>query len=140
MMDAILHDIRNKLGPLFKCEVKYKELPEDGSQAIGMRITTPFTYPDGDNIDVFVFDKDGYYLVTDLGETMRWIRTLNVKLQPDNIVFDLLRDSWDIDLNNGSFGYKYNITQLFYGITHMIQVIIQFTAIVYNTDQETEHG
>ena len=38
------------------------------------RIRTPFLYPDGDNIDLFCKHEDGLITVTDLAETVRWLR------------------------------------------------------------------
>ncbi|MBF8378466.1 DUF1828 domain-containing protein [Alicyclobacillus mali] len=36
-----------------------------------VQIRTPFTYPDGDVIDVFVIDTQDLLRVTDMGETLR---------------------------------------------------------------------
>lgn len=38
------------------------------------RIRTPYLYPDGDNIDVFCKTQGRAVLVSDLGETTRWLR------------------------------------------------------------------
>lgn len=38
------------------------------------RIQTPYLYPDGDNIDVFCKRQGDRIVVTDLGETTRWLR------------------------------------------------------------------
>jgi Domain of unknown function DUF1828 len=40
-----------------------------------VRIRTPFLYPDGDVIDLFVTEQKGTMTITDLGETMRWLRS-----------------------------------------------------------------
>lgn len=42
------------------------------------RIRTPYLYPDGDNIDVFCKTMGDVTLVTDLGETTRWLRMQTV--------------------------------------------------------------
>lgn len=42
------------------------------------RIRTPYLYPDGDNIDVFCKPQGDLTLVTDLGETSRWLRMQTV--------------------------------------------------------------
>lgn len=39
------------------------------------RIRTPYLYPDGDNIDLFLKPVGDVVTVTDLGETSRWLRT-----------------------------------------------------------------
>ena len=48
------------------------------------RIRTPFLYPDGDIIDLFLQYKDGQFTLTDLGETIRWLKmqTLAPKRSP----------------------------------------------------------
>jgi hypothetical protein len=56
--------LSEKLGSLFSY-----------SQVNGFtRIRTPFLYPDGDVIDLFLQEKNESMTVTDLGETMRWLR------------------------------------------------------------------
>lgn len=42
------------------------------------RIRTPYLYPDGDHIDVFCKPQGELTLVTDLGETTRWLRMQTV--------------------------------------------------------------
>ena len=39
-----------------------------------IRIQTPFLYPDGDIIDIFFQGEGNTGTLTDLGETMRWLR------------------------------------------------------------------
>lgn len=53
------------LGELFSC------LPQGEHD----RWRTPLLYPDGDNIDLFVRVSDGVTIVSDLGETLRWLRS-----------------------------------------------------------------
>lgn len=68
-MSAILcDDLRQGIGPLFTCT----------EQDRYVRVRTPFYYPDGDVIDVFVRRDDGAVTVTDLGETTRWLRMQTV--------------------------------------------------------------
>ena len=42
------------------------------------RIRTPYLYPDGDNIDLFVQRQGDVITITDLGETTRWLRMQTV--------------------------------------------------------------
>ena len=39
-----------------------------------IRIRTPFLYPDGDVIDLFYKEDGEYVVLTDLGETLGWLR------------------------------------------------------------------
>ncbi len=56
------------LGQLFTCS------PHGDYQ----RIRTPYLYPDGDNIDVFCKPQGDLVVVSDLGETTRWLRMQTV--------------------------------------------------------------
>ncbi len=42
------------------------------------RVRTPFLYPDGDVVDVFVVERDGRLEVTDFGEALGWLRLQTV--------------------------------------------------------------
>ena len=56
--------IGQNLGALFTC-----------TQTNGYtRVRTPFLYPDGDVIDIFLKEQNGNVTVSDLGETLRWLR------------------------------------------------------------------
>lgn len=55
--------------PLFECSPGAKE---------GVRLRTPFLYPDGGVIDVFVLQRDGRLEVTDFGEALGWLRMQSV--------------------------------------------------------------
>lgn len=67
-MTAICTQLSAGLGELFQCEQKGEYV----------RIRTPFLYPDGDVIDVFCKQSNGSFTVSDLGETLRWLKTQNV--------------------------------------------------------------
>lgn len=61
-------DIIRDLGSLFIC-----------SQVNGYtRVRTPFLYPDGDVIDLFLKEQSGVMTVSDLGETLRWLRAQRI--------------------------------------------------------------
>jgi hypothetical protein len=58
--------IAAQLGDLFVCSANDPYI----------RIRTPFLYPDGDVIDLFLRPQQGEkMLLTDLGESLRWLRT-----------------------------------------------------------------
>lgn len=56
--------IGDGLPPLFRCEPHGEYL----------RVRTPYLYPDGDNIDLYLREQGSVTVVTDLGETSRWLR------------------------------------------------------------------
>lgn len=64
----ICQEFSNGLAALFVCQ------PHGEYQ----RIRTPYLYPDGDNIDVFCKPQGEMTLVSDLGETARWLRMQTV--------------------------------------------------------------
>jgi len=70
----ICQDFSEGLGALFTCE-RHGEY---------QRIRTPYLYPDGDSIDVFCRLRNGVVVVSDLGETTRWLRmqTISPKRSP----------------------------------------------------------
>lgn len=43
-----------------------------------IKVKTPYLYPDGDVIDIFVKYKDSGFILTDLGETIRWLLTHSI--------------------------------------------------------------
>jgi Domain of unknown function DUF1828 len=74
--------LTDKLGALFECK-PHKEF---------VRVRTPFLYPDGGVIDVFVRMHDGYFTVTDLGEALGWLRLQTVSAQRSPKQQRLLQD------------------------------------------------
>ncbi len=65
---TICEEFIGGLGELFTCSQHGEYL----------RIRTPYLYPDGDNIDLFCKTEDDITLVSDLGETTRWLRMQTV--------------------------------------------------------------
>jgi len=64
MMKLTCQRVAEQVGMLFTCS--------EVNQFI--RIRTPFLYPDGDIIDVFLKENGDHIILTDLGETLRWLR------------------------------------------------------------------
>ena len=63
-MNTVCELITEQMGLLYTCS------PADQY----IRIQTPFLYPDGDIIDIFFQGEGNTGTLTDLGETMRWLR------------------------------------------------------------------
>lgn len=68
MMQTPCEQIARDMGELFECS------PLNGYT----RIRTPYLYPDGDVIDLFLADSQGIPTLTDLGQTLGWLRTQTV--------------------------------------------------------------
>jgi hypothetical protein len=67
-------DLQRTMGELFTC----------APQGEFQRVRTPYLYPDGDNIDLFLKTTGDVTTVSDLGETLRWLRsqTLSPRRSP----------------------------------------------------------
>lgn len=63
-----------------------------------VRIRTPFLYPDGDVIDIYLQEKDGQRTLTDLGDTLGWLRGQTIAGKKTDKQESLLQD---ICLNHG---------------------------------------
>lgn len=55
--------IASTMGDLFECEPVNQYV----------RIRTPFLYPDGDSVEIYLAEEDSNLTLTDLGETLRWL-------------------------------------------------------------------
>ena len=67
-MSSPCQELAKNVGTLFVCS-EFKDF---------IRITTPFIYPDGDVIDIFYRKIDRGFILTDLGETIRWLESQSV--------------------------------------------------------------
>lgn len=86
-------EIVGGLGALFSC-----------SEINGYtRVRTPFLYPDGDVIDLFLKSKDGVTTISDLGETSRWLRMQSLSPKRSPKQSKLLED---VCLNHGLEFYR----------------------------------
>jgi hypothetical protein len=71
-MDDFCSLIQRMLGGAFTCKpIGYH-----------VRIRTSYTYPDGDYIDVFVKQCNDDIVISDLGETMRWLIGSGISHRP----------------------------------------------------------
>ncbi len=91
--ERICRQLIESLPLLFTCEEKGEYV----------RIRTPYLYPDGDIIDLFCKEEDSVIVVSDLGETGRWLRMQSVssKRTPKQQAF-----IDDICLNHGVEFYR----------------------------------
>lgn len=96
MKPASLHEfLQGTLGESFECSL---------TQLRAVQVRTPFLYPDGDLIDVFVEPRDSCFLVTDYGETWGQIQMQSFS---DELSWDQERmgkkicKRWGIELDRG---------------------------------------
>ena len=87
--------LQEVLGPNFECSVTHLE---------AVQVRTPFLYPDGDLIDVYIESQDSRYLITDYGETWGQVQ---VQSFSDKFSWEQKRYAekickrWGIALNRG---------------------------------------
>ena len=77
----------------------------------GVRIRTPFLYPDGGVVDVFVVETNRGYEVTDFSEAVGWLRmqTINGKLLPrQRILIDDIGQTLGTEFKKGEIIYRCN--------------------------------
>ncbi len=68
--ENLCEELGKGLSTLFQCSPAPQK---------GIRVRTPFMYPDGGIVDVFV-DRDAHgYLVTDFGDALGWLRNQTIK-------------------------------------------------------------
>lgn len=79
------------------------ELFECNSQGKYWRIRTPYLYPDGDRLDLFTKQDDDILTLTDLGETLRWLKMQTISMRRTAKQNALIED---ICLNHGIEFYK----------------------------------
>ena len=87
--------LQNNFSALFECV----EAPQEG-----VLIHTPFMYPDGGIVDVFVIERNGQYIITDHGDALGWLSIQSVQdnLSPEqwSLVNDICR-TLGVELNRG---------------------------------------
>ncbi len=93
-MSELCSSLGAEMGELFTC----------AQHGAYVRIRTPYLYPDGDVIDLFAQKNAGEMIsVTDLGETVRWLRMQTVSSRRSPKQRQLITD---VCLNHGVEFYK----------------------------------
>ena len=96
-MSMICEQLTTNVGALFTCSPVNDYI----------RIRTPFLYPDGDVIDLFYKEEQGFATLTDLGETLRWLRMQTMSQKKSVKQRQLIND---ICLNHGIEFYRGMLT------------------------------
>jgi hypothetical protein len=93
--------IAAQMGKLFTCEpINYHPY---------IRIRTPFLYPDGDMIDIFYKDNEDTITLTDLGETLGWLKMQTIaqqlSLKQRQIIADICL-THNVEFHQGMFSIQ----------------------------------
>jgi len=112
--EVTLHrDIASGLGELYSCSVQNKYT----------RIRTPFLYPDGDVIDLFWWADGEGGMISDLGETVRWLHLEHHLLQRNLADICLTHG---IEENNGQLQLHIQPgDSLAMAVTRLVQAVIR---------------
>jgi len=118
-MSTVCLQIADQVGELFIC-----------SEVNGaMRIRTPYLYPDGDYIDLFLIEKDGVLTLTDYGETLRWLKNQTPSLYRSKRQDAMIQDiclTHGVELYRGMLVVRNQPgTTLAETITHLAQAAIR---------------
>jgi len=102
-----------------------------------LRVRTPFWYPDGGVVDVFVKERDGKFTLTDLGEALGWLRnqSLSGRRSPRQQKLDQ-----DVCLTQGVEFFKgqlvlrcEDLTRLSDGIVRLGQAMVRVADVWFTT-------
>lgn len=122
-MSTICQDIAKALGELFVCS------PVNDF----IRIRTPYLYPDGDVIDLFLKERGGQYVLTDLGEAQRWLKMQTISPKRSKNQEILIQDTL---LTHGVERYRGMLIlrikkeeNLAYAVTRLSQAVFRISDI-----------
>jgi hypothetical protein len=94
-----------------------------------IRIRTPFLYPDGDVIDIYLKEKqEGQYILTDLGETLRWLRMQTVSPKRSEKQETLIEDTL---LTHGVERYKGMLLLRLQGKENLASAVTQLSQAAF---------
>ena len=116
--------LREGLPDLYDCA----PAPRDG-----VRIRTPLLYPDGGVVDIFVVERGGAYTLTDLGETLGWLRmqTVNPRRTPrqQRLIDDVCR-TLGVELSRGQLVLRSaSVAELGESVTRLAQAAVRVSDI-----------
>jgi hypothetical protein len=100
-MNSPCQEIAKNIGTLFTCS-EFKDF---------IKITTPFIYPDGDVIDIFYRRIEGGFILTDLGETVRWLESQSVsgmRNERQKELIETIRLTHNLEVKRDMFIARFN--------------------------------
>lgn len=117
--------IKQSVSELFSCHI------EDGI----LTISTPFHYPDGDVIEVFIEDRKDYMLLSDMGETSRFLGTYlfdySSTKKRKQIIVDVVRSNNLLFEKGTIYAIIKNPRNIVDAIFNMSQAIIRISDLLY---------
>lgn len=98
-----------------------------------IRIRTPFLYPDGDIVDIFFQQNGDQLILTDLGETLRWLRmqttTVRRSKKQDRLIADITMNH-NVEVYRGMLLVRVrNLSELGANVMRLAQAILRVSDI-----------
>lgn len=121
----IMEYINRSASSLFECEMENDIL----------KISTPFCYPDGDEIELFIQMDEKTIFLSDLSETYRYLNSYAMNIANSNKRTKIIKsvvDTYNIRFSNGVFfaliKNKLNILE---AVINLSQAIIRVSDLIY---------
>ena len=103
------------------------------AEGAGVQVRTPWLYPDGDVVDVFVLERDSGYLVTDYGDGLGWFRSQSIadRFSPEQQqqIAELCADL-GIELNRGQLLLHCPANNLAAAVDRLAQAVVQIAELL----------
>lgn len=120
---SICDQIAGEFGQLFSCSTVNRHV----------RIRTPFLYPDGDVIDVFYRLEGEMVIISDLGETTRWLRSqtpsMRKTFKQKQLILDICAAN-EVEFFRGSLNIRANAgANIAQKVNQLVQAIIRVSDI-----------
>jgi len=106
-----------------------------------LSVTTPFTYPDGDDIELFLENRNNTLILSDMGETLRYLDTYMLDVtstsKRKSIINDVVK-SHNLLFERGEiFAVIKTESRLLDAIINMSQAIIRISDLLYTTRSQS---
>lgn len=100
-----------------------------------LSITTPFSYPDGDDIELFLDARNGHMILSDMGETLRYLDTYLLDVtstkKRKGIIKDVINSNNLLFSQGSIYAIIKNEHRILDAIFNMSQAIIRISDILY---------
>jgi hypothetical protein len=102
-----------------------------------VRVRTPFLYPDGGIVDIFVQERDDQFTITDLGEALGWLKLQSVSGKRSAKQQRLLQDiclTLGVEFFQGQLFIRADkLVQLADAITRLGQAVVRVSDLWFTT-------
>lgn len=110
------------------------------AEGAGVQVRTPWLYPDGDVVDVFVRERDGGYLVTDYGDGLGWFRSQSIvdRFSPEQQrQIDDLCAALGVEMSRGQLRLHCPADNLAESVDRLAQAVVQVAELLIAPSNES---